>query len=190
MGQVSRPLQIMLLATLLFAVAWFLVLRPRAEDAGGGGSAPAPAAQEAPAATADGTGAQAADGADSAARGSARSAPRGSSADGKVLDAPGPLGVALRRRQAVALAFVDPRTADARAVREEIRHVSRFGGRAIAFSVPISQLSRYRAVTRGVNVTVAPTVVIIAPDRTATTIVGFTDRAEIEQGLANALGRG
>lgn len=211
MGQVSRPLQIALLATLLFAVAWFLVLRPKPEEsidspasapaavadgpatssssaaeATGAGGASAMPAGDADATGAGGTAAGRAAAAGGGA-GGGRAARRARRAAAKV---GGPLGAALRRGQAVAVAFVDPRTADARVVREEIAHVSRFGGRAAAFSVPIAQVARYRAITRGVNVTVAPTVVVIAPDLSATTIVGFTDRAEIEQALADALGRG
>jgi hypothetical protein len=53
--------------------------------------------------------------------------------------------------------------------------------------VPIAQLSRYEFITREVAVTVAPTVVIVSPKRTATTIVGFADRGEIEQRLADAV---
>lgn len=204
-------MQIALVATLLFAVVWFVALRPQPADGGGEpASAPAAAAQEAPAAPgADGlTGAveqaeeavEPVNGAEAPAAaadpqaakrparraapgrrdGGARASTRGGTGGGIV-------GAALRRGKAVAIAFVDPRTADARAVREELQHVSRFGGRAVALSVPIAQLSRYEFLTREVAVTVAPTVVIVSPRRTATTIVGFADRGEIEQGLADAL---
>lgn len=94
---------------------------------------------------------------------------------------------ALRHHKAVAIAFVDPNTADARAVAQEVRHVSHFGGRAVTLAVPIAQLSDYDFITNKVEVTVAPTVVIVDPRRRATTIVGFTDRGEIEQRLADAL---
>ena len=94
---------------------------------------------------------------------------------------------ALRHHKAVVIAFVDPHTADARAVAQEVRNVSHFGGRAVTLAVPISQLSSYAFITSKVEVTVAPTVVIVDPHRSATTIVGFTDRGEIEQRLADAL---
>jgi hypothetical protein len=93
----------------------------------------------------------------------------------------------LRHHKAVAIAFVDPQTADARAVAQEIRHVSTFHGRAVALAVPIAKLSDYAFITNKVEVTVAPTVVIIDRRRQATTIVGFADRGEIEQRLADAL---
>jgi len=94
---------------------------------------------------------------------------------------------ALRHHKAVVIAFVDPRTADARAVAQEVRHVSHFGGRAVTLAVPLAKLSSYDFITNRVEVTVAPTVVIVDPRRRATTIVGFADRGEIEQRLADAL---
>jgi hypothetical protein len=94
---------------------------------------------------------------------------------------------AVREHRAVAIAFVDPRTADARAVAQEIGHVSNFGGRAVTLAVPLARLSAYDFITNEVQVTVAPTVVIVDPRRRATTIVGFADRGEIEQRLADAL---
>lgn len=230
-------MQIALVATMLFALLWFVALRPKPADGGGGAAAPAPtpSAQQAPAAEppaapgADGL-ANAVDRAQDAvatgsgdaqraersdAEASARDAGGGpqapeasggtsqataatpaSAADGGATPratpaerraAAGPVRTALRQRKALALAFVDPRTADARAVRRELSAVSRFGGRAVVLAVPISQLSRYELITREVKVTVAPTVVIVSPKHTATTIVGFADRGEIEQRLADAL---
>lgn len=214
MAQISRPMQIALVVTMLLAMVWFVALRPKPADGGGAAPEPTPVAQDAPAAAAPGTEglSNAVDRAQDAvatANGDAQRAeqpnagssdagvaPRTSQSRGAAARAArrraaggGIVGAALRQRKAVAIAFVDPRMADARAVREELKAVSRFGGRAIALSVPIAQLSRYEFITRGVAVTVAPTIVIVSPKRTATTIVGFADRAEIEQGLADALAR-
>lgn len=94
---------------------------------------------------------------------------------------------ALRQHKAIAIAFVSPQAADSRAVSQEIRHVSGFHGRAFSLSVPLSQLSRYGFITRGVDVAVAPTIVIVAPNHDATTISGFADRYEIQQRLADVL---
>jgi hypothetical protein len=99
----------------------------------------------------------------------------------------GAVQAALRQHKAVAIAFVDPGTADGRSVGQEMGHVSRFGGRALALAVPLSQLSAYDFITNAVQVTVAPTVVIVDRRGRATTIVGFADGGEIEQRLADAL---
>lgn len=102
----------------------------------------------------------------------------------------GPLRVvlaALHAHKALAIAFLDLSSADSRAVAQELRHVSNFGGRAVVLSLPLAQLSDYDFITNKVQVTVAPTVVIVDRRASATTIVGFTDRGEIEQRLADAL---
>lgn len=259
MSQVSRPMQIALVATLLLAVVWFVALRPRS-SAGGGvpAAAPAPAAQ-APVSRGSGGGAapgvsglksaiDKAHGAVSTASGDAQRAAQ-SSADGTAPAAPaggtasagnpshagsasppvgtrpvtpgaahtsagarphprpaphaaapasrhhpagahGPLRVvlaALHAHKAVAIAFLDANSADARAVAQEMRHVSTFGSRAVVLSLPLSRLSDYDFITNRVQVTVAPTVVIVDRRARATEIVGFADRGEIEQRLADAL---
>jgi len=94
---------------------------------------------------------------------------------------------ALKLHKAVAIAFVDSATADSHAVERELLHVSRFGGRAFTIAVPLADLSDYAFITKSVEVTVAPTVVIVDPRHRATTIVGATDRGEIEQRVADAL---
>jgi len=94
---------------------------------------------------------------------------------------------ALLAHKAIAIAFVDDGTADAHAVAQEMRHVSSFGGRAVVLSVPLSQLSAYAFITNTVQVTIAPTVVIVDRRGRASTIVGFADRGEIAQRLADAL---
>jgi len=94
---------------------------------------------------------------------------------------------ALRLHKAIAIAFVDSATADSRSVDRELLHVSHFGGKAFTLSVPLADLSDYGFITKSVEVTVAPTVVIVDPRRRATMIVGATDRVEIEQRLADAL---
>lgn len=225
MSQVSRPMQIALVATLVLFAVWFVALRPRPATVDESASpAPAPAQTSSGAApgtsglkgaidqahdavtTANGDAARAggtsADGAAPAAParsqpsagGGAASAPRASRAQvgasaGHRADSARirTVKAALHQHKAVVIAFVDPRTADARAVAQEVQHVSTFDGRAVALAVPLAQLSDYGFITNEVEVTVAPTVVIVDPRRRATTIVGFADRGEIEQRLADAL---
>lgn len=228
MSQVSRPMQIVLAVTVLFAMVWFVALRPKPAASDGAAAAPVPAStQQAPDApgvkglttavakahaavkTADGAGAAAAGQAPApAASKSASTAPPAASAPAGRAHRHGAAKhhritaaerhaaarlaiarAALRRHKTLAIAFVDSATADGRAVAGEMRHVSRFGGRAVVLSVPLSALSRYAFITREVEVVVAPTVVIVAPSGKATTIVGFADRGEIEQRVADVLAR-
>jgi len=214
MSQVSRPMQIALAATLLFLAVWFVALRPKPQS-GGEAPAPAPAAQPSSSGAAPGTEGltRAIDKADEAVTtangdtaapaeqaggagasegtGAARAADRGSvRISTKPIHTHGPVAsvrAALRMHKAIAIAFVDSATADSRAVDRELLHVSRFGGRAFTLSVPLADLSDYGFITKSVAVTVAPTVVIVDPQRRATTIVGAADRVEIEQRLADAL---
>lgn len=144
---------------------------------------PASGSQQSAAATGAGSRAAAAPAAPHARPGAAASVHHRAAASPRVRT----VKAALRDHRAVAIAFVDPRTADARAVAGEMRHVSHFGGRAVTLAVPLTSLSDYDFITKSVEVTVAPTVVIVDPRRRATTIVGFADRGEIEQRLADAL---
>jgi hypothetical protein len=185
MSQVSRPMQIALGATLLLLVVWFLALRPKSATTDDTAVAPVTPAQEAPTATPPAEEeSPAAPAAPAAPRAVAARAFRPRPGDTAAVRS---VRAALRARKAVAIGFVTPTVADARAVDVELRHVSSLGGRAAVFSVSIDELSRFGFITRGVDVTVAPTTIVIAPDRTATTIVGFADRFEIEQRLADAL---
>jgi hypothetical protein len=266
MTQVSRPMQLLLLVTVLVAGVWFVALRPKASG-GDAGTAPAPHAS-APGVRGLTTAIAKAHGAVATANGDAARA-AGSSADGATQTGGASAGIAgaagasstaahrhhgarvahrhhaasaahrhhaasaahrhhaassahrhhaavrarraarsahahrvarararhrvhlvdaaLRHHRAIAIAFVDPSAADSRAVAQELAHVSSFHGRALVLSAPISQLSSFDAVTHDVQVTVAPTVVIVAPNGKATTVVGFADRVELQQRLADAL---
>lgn len=227
MTQVSRPMQILLLATVLFGAVWFVALRPKGSS---GSGAAAPAAQSAPDApgvkglttaiakahgaveTANAAGQRAAGNAPAAVSGGASvpvaSAParpvvhartrhvaapsrhaaarvhhRSPAADRRVRL----VTAALRAHKAVVIAFVDAAAADSRAVAGELSHVGSVPGRAVVLAVPIGELSSYDAITRQVQITTAPTIVIVDRGGHATTIVGFADRFEIQQRLADAL---
>lgn len=191
-------MQILLAVTMLFGLVWFVALRPKpdvatessiapavtapAQGTGAPPAAPAPSASSRAASGADRAAARSGGG-DAAARSGGAAPARHAAAARDVRR----VRTALHDRKAVAIAFVDPRVADARAVAQEVRHVSGFHGRAISLAVPLSQLSDFAFITREVEVTVAPTVVIVDRRHRASTIVGFADRGEIEQRLADAL---
>ncbi len=209
-------MQIAFAATLLLFAVWFVALRPKPVSEGEA-PAPAPAEQSSSSGAAPGVdglsravdkaqdaGTSANGGVNGAAQSGGADAPaasngapaRPSRAGGggdistKPIHTHSPVAsvrAALRMHKAIAVAFVDSATADSRAVDRELLHVSHFGGRAFALSVPLADLSDYAFITSNVEVTVAPTVVIIDPQRRARTIVGAADRVEIEQRLADAL---
>jgi hypothetical protein len=232
MTQVSRPMQIILLVTVLFGAVWFVALRPKSSSGSGGGAPAAQSAPDAPGAkglthaiakahgavgTANAAGQRAA-GETPVANGGATAAPvahaparpathakmgaqhavrthhrsvavrahthRAAPVASRRANA---VTAALRHHRAVAIAFYDPNAADSRLVASEIAHVSSFNGRALVLAVPIGELTRYDAITRQVQITIAPTTVVVDRAGHATTIVGYTDRVEIEQRLADAL---
>ena len=188
MSQVSRPMQIALAATLLLLAVWFVALRPKpssSEEA----AAPAPVpAQTTPAPAASSGGAEPT----TSGRSAARERPPAEAADvsTRPIHTRGPVAsvrAALQLHKAIAIAFVDSATADSRRSSDELLHVSDFGGRAFTIATRLANLSDYGFITKNVEVAVAPTVVIVDPRHRATTIVGFADRGEIEQRLADAL---
>lgn len=81
--------------------------------------------------------------------------------------------------------FAGREATDDRAVRAAVGRVDRRGGQVDVHVVPISRVGAYEAITRGVTVLQAPTVLVIGKQRTARTVVGFTTTGEIDQLVAD-----
>jgi hypothetical protein len=94
---------------------------------------------------------------------------------------------ALDAHKAVALLFYNPPASDDQAVKKELAAVPTRSGRVVKLAVPLNELPSYTAVTQQVPVNVSPTLVVIARDGQAGEIVGFADKAEIAQRVADAL---
>lgn len=101
-------------------------------------------------------------------------------------DLSAPLLRALAKDKAVVLVFAG-RGADDRSVVRAVDQLSRRGGRLVVKVAPIAAVGHYAAITRGVQVGQAPTTLVIAPDRQAQAIVGFTGTSEIKQAVGDAL---
>lgn len=101
---------------------------------------------------------------------------------------PAAVAHALAARKVVALLFYNPAASDDKAVKQELSSVPTHRGKVLKLSVPVSQLAHYGMVTDQVPVQVSPTLVLIDTARQASTIVGFADRFEIAQRIADALG--
>lgn len=97
------------------------------------------------------------------------------------------LASALAAHKVVALLFYNPAAADDEAVKRELDSVPSEGGDVVKLAVPVSELARYATVTAQVTITTSPTLVLIDRARQASTIVGFADRFEIAQRVADAL---
>lgn len=211
-AQVSVPVRIALVAVLAIAALWFVALRPKPVE-----EAAAPPATAQPAAPASGlagavdkangaaaasdaanarlqqaTGeqtAQGAQGADGAAAAKPAATPsKAATATGR-RDLAAPLVRSLRNGRAVVLLFA-AKGADDRAAKAAVRAVDRRDGRVRVEVASIADVARYEAITTGVQVTQAPTTLVIGPDRQATVITGYTDAAEVSQAVGDALAGG
>jgi hypothetical protein len=197
-SSLALPYRVALVALLAIAALWFTVLRPKPVE---GPPAPPPAA---PGATGLGN---AVEGAQSAvetanaaaqrsadAAGAAAATPATGTSASRVTpgtqaqrraasagDASTPILRQLDRGRVVALLFYNGRGSDDRAVRRAVRALPRRDGRVVVKTAPISRLGRYEAITRGVQVLAAPTVLVIGQGPSARTITGFTTTAEVNQ---------
>jgi hypothetical protein len=207
-AQLSPPFRIALVALLAFVAVWFTVLRPETA------TEPTPAA---PGVTGLANGVNAAEGAASAANESAaaaesaangtaasrettgpatstakaraaRARERGAAVEGI---APGdrskPLVRALADDRVVAVLFWNRKGSDDRAVRRALSAADRHDGKVVTKVVPVANVGRYQAITRGAQVLESPTLLVIGPDRVARPIVGYTTRAELDQAIGDAL---
>ncbi|HEX2104549.1 MAG TPA: hypothetical protein VHF51_12915 [Solirubrobacteraceae bacterium] len=207
MDQLSLPYRIALLALLVVCALWFTVLKPK--------DPAIEPATTAPGATGLANGVSAAKGAVDASEASA--AAKQAAAGGATATAPAkapaaraaraaqaskgakpakaraagdrsaPLLRALDRDRAVVLLFFSRRGIEDRAVRRAVAAVDRRKGRVVVKAVPVSQVGRYQAITRGAQVLQTPTALVIAPRMTAKPIVGYTTTAELDQAVGDAL---
>ena len=214
MSQISPPLRIALIAAVAFLAVWMVALRPSGEEPAAETS-PAPAgnvATGAPAQSAPGTAVQSAQNAAAATEGAAAArageaapatAAAGTAAQAGSTQAapveagdpkaakesglPTPVLRAIADEKVMVLLFWNPRAADDRAVRREVRALPSHRGRVFTHVANIKNVSRYASITRGVNLAQSPTTVVVDAKLGATPLVGFADRAEIDQVVSDAL---
>jgi hypothetical protein len=214
-SQISMPIRVMVVLSVLFMAAWMTVLKPKEETippavapvtAAAPQSAPGQAVQSASDAVngANARNAQAAAAADgitgttSGATGStaAASGAGGSAAAPKADDAvkageagglPLPLLRGIADRKVMVLLFWNRNASDDQAVRAEMRGVDRHAGKVLVHVASLDNVSDYQQITRGANVDQSPTVVVVDRNRQVQTLVGFTDRATIDQAVSDAL---
>jgi hypothetical protein len=94
---------------------------------------------------------------------------------------------ALHAHKVVALLFYNGAAADDQAVETELAAASVNKAQVVKLEVPVTELSRYPFITNQVQVNSSPTLVLIDRSGQATTIVGFADRFEIAQRIADTL---
>jgi hypothetical protein len=204
--QISLPYRIGLVALLVVAGLWFVVLRPK------------PATQTTPVKTAPGvTGltndvkkakgavdasnksADATNAAVNGVGGSASTTTPSSGAAGaarkhaKSGKTPGPgladdavagdpsrsvLASVDAGKVAVVL-FWNRKSSDDRATRQALRGIDRHHGKVVTRAIPISQIGKYDAITRNAQIVESPTVLVIGAGGKARSITGYTQVSEI-----------
>jgi len=102
-------------------------------------------------------------------------------------DPSAPLLRALDRNRAVVLLFWNRHGSDDRAVRQAAESLDRRHGRVVVKVVPVASVGRYTAITKGVQILEAPTVLVIAPGGKARAIAGLTAKPELDQVVADML---
>jgi hypothetical protein len=101
-------------------------------------------------------------------------------------DRSGPILSALDNGKVVVALFYNPHGSDDNAALRAVRSANRRHGRVVLHSIPIEDVGDYNALTSGVQVLQAPTILVIGPDHKARTVVGYTEVKEIDQAVYDA----
>ena len=215
MSQISPPIRIVLVAAVAFIAAWMLFLRPKTEEI----PPPAPAATAPAkqpgtnAQSAAGKAVQAAENAKATAESAAKAragestpqtapataagkAPATQTAAAKLGVDPSaldslPQGVrdALEARKIVVLGFFNRAALDDRLAKKQLQKVHRFHGRVYVHGAALQKVQRYQVITRGVDLSQTPAVVVIDRHMKAQLLTGYVDHVRIEQAIVDAMRR-
>jgi hypothetical protein len=99
---------------------------------------------------------------------------------------PKPVRQAIRKDKVLVVLFSNGKSYDDKAVEKALSKVNRWDGRVYVHTAPLRQISKYGRIARGVNVEQSPTVVVADRDLRAETLVGYVDRATIDQAVVDA----
>ena len=200
MDNVSRPLIALLVGSVAFLALWLVALKPSSSSTTGNSGGlgryqsaidkahQAAATANAASAAEEGTVAKTTTGGAARPQTASRAPVSHPVTVHVATNTPGAVARALSKDKVLALLFYNPAASDDRAVRQELAAVPTHSGKVVKMAVPVSRLAQYSLVTDQVPVQVSPTLVLIDKSHQATTIVGFTDRFEISQRVADALG--
>jgi hypothetical protein len=75
--------------------------------------------------------------------------------------------------------------ADDKAARQAVHHVASKDRGVVSAYAPISKVAQYQAITTGVEVSTAPTILVIGKDRQAKTLTGFVDSGVLWQTIGD-----
>lgn len=202
MDSVSRPLLIALGAMVALLAIWLVALKPKPVEIDSTPLAPTQAIPKAQAAAgvSDDANARlqaATGGSDPAVAAPApagstpgaapapASAPERARHGGRRLD--GPILRDIAGRKVVVVLFWNAEAADDVATRGALRGLDRHRGKVTVHVVPIGQVGRYPAITKGITIAQSPTTLIIGRKRSARAIAGLSEPRELAQAVDDAL---
>ena len=216
MEQLSLPYRIALVALVVVGALWFVVLRPKA----GGDSTPAPAtapgtaglandvskakgavdasnasaaANQAAANAVGGSGSTtstAKPAAPKAAKPAAKPAKPGLADDAAPGDPSRPLLADVDAGKVAVVLFWNKAGSDDRATRHALSAVDRHKGKVVTTAIPVGDVGKYEAITRGAQVLESPTILVIGHGGKARAITGYTQASEIDQAVSDIGGKG
>jgi hypothetical protein len=183
-SQISPPIRILLVLAVAVLGAYMLFLRPKAEEIPpvepAGTTATQPETVDAGEAT-TGTAPATKAGEQPAPQAGAAAKP----AD-ELKGLPKPVRKAIRADKVLVILFSNGKSYDDKAVEKALTKVNRWDGRVYVHTAPLRKISKYGRIARGVNVEQSPTVVVADRTLRAETLVGFVDRATIDQAVVDA----
>jgi len=221
--KISLPFRIVLVVFLVFAVLWFVVLRPKPVGDVAPAATPAPGVTGLSNATDKAQGAVDASNASAARNEAAANAVGGSSTtttkpsattakpaapsavkpakpakpaapgladDAAPNDPSRPLLASVDAGKVVVLLFWNKNASDDRATRQGLRSINLHHGKVVASAVPLADVGRYEAITRGARVLESPTLLVIGAGGKARAITGYTQAKEIDQAVSDIGGKG
>jgi hypothetical protein len=90
----------------------------------------------------------------------------------------------------VVVLFWNKNGSDDRATRSALRAIDRHHGKVVATAIPVSDVGKYEAITRGAQINESPTVLVIGAGGKARAITGYTEANEIDQAVSDMGGKG
>lgn len=100
-----------------------------------------------------------------------------------------PLLRELTHHKIVVLLFWNPEGADDVAARDAVRQLRRRGGKVAVHVANLKRVGDYEAITRGLQVLVSPTVIVMNDDNKARVITGYTESRELDQLVGDAISK-
>jgi hypothetical protein len=214
--QISLPYRVAIVALVVVGGLWFAVLRPKPASTSKSSAAPgvtglandvskAKGAVDASNASAAGSEAAAnavgGEGTTSTPAAGGTAAQPGATAKGSAPAKPGladdavdgdpskAVLTAVDEGKVAVVLFWNNKASDDRATRRALRDVDLHHGKVVTRAVPIGDIGKYEAITRGAQVLESPTVLVIGAGGKARAITGYTQAREIDEVVGSALGK-